>query len=194
MKEKNSTSLSTAYFDEVYAAKDDPWEFTTSAYERAKYADTIDHLPRVRYNFGLEIGCSIGVLTLQLAAHCKHLLSVDVSERALAQARARCAGLPHVRVERLGIPDEEPHGTFDLIVVSEVAYYWSRLDLDRAMGMLAAHQKTGGHLMLVHWTPPVHDYPQTGDEVHSAWLARREWHVLHDASRERYRLSLLERI
>ena len=194
MSEKPADTLSPEYFEQVYAARDDPWDFNTSAYERAKYADTIDHLPRPRYASGLEVGCSIGVLTALLAPHCDHLLSVDVSERALAQARARCEGLAQVQIERLQIPDEEPTGSFDLVVVSEVAYYWNGADLQRAMTLLAAHQSPGGHLVLVHWTPPVHDYPLTGDEVHTAWLNRPEWRTLQDVSRERYRLSVLERL
>jgi hypothetical protein len=49
------------------------------------------------------------------------------------------------------VPDEFPDQTFDLIVVSEVAYYWSTEDLARAKDLIAAHQTTGGHLLLVHW-------------------------------------------
>ena len=194
MNAKPLATLGPEYFEQVYAANDDPWHFNTSAYERKKYADTLDHLPRARYANGLEIGCSIGVLTAQLAPHCEHLLSVDVSERALAQARARCVGLPQVQLQCLQIPAQMPAGSFDLVLVSEVGYYWDRPDLDRTMTLLAAQQKSGGHLMLVHWTPPVHDYPLTGDEVHEAWMARAEWRVLHDAPRESYRLSVLEKI
>ena len=190
---KPAGTLPPEYFEQIYAARDDPWNFTTSAYEQLKYADTMDHLPRSRYVSGLEVGCSIGVLTTQLATRCEYLLSVDVSERALEQARARCAGLPQVRFERLRIPEDELPGRFDLIVVSEVAYYWGRPDLNRAMNFFASHQATGAHLLLVHWTEPVHDYPLTGDEVHSAWIERPEWHVLDDVSREQYRLSVLER-
>ncbi len=188
------SSLQPGYFDQVYAASSDPWDFSTSAYERQKYADTLAHLPRPRYARAFEIGCSIGVLTAQLADRCDYLLSVDVSESALTQARRRCEGLPQVHLERMQIPEDEPEGSFDLIVVSEVAYYWTRPDLDRAMTTLATHQLPGGHLVLVHWTPHVHDYPQTGDQVHDAWLRRPEWRVLQDRARERYRLSVLERV
>ena len=194
MAEAEKKSLSPDYFDRVYAANSDPWNFSQSAYERYKYADTLAHLPRPRYSSGLEVGCSIGVLTEQLAGRCDRLLGVDVSEAALAQARRRCERLPQVSFARLHMPEEEPNGTFDLLMISEIAYYWTRPDLERAMAMLAAHQRGGGHLLLVHWTPKVHDYPLTGDEVHDAWLARPEWRVLHDAARERYRLSVLERI
>lgn len=191
--EEKERSLAPAYFDQVYAARSDPWDFATSPYEQAKYADTLANLPKAHYERGFEIGCSIGVLTRQLAARCHSLLSVDVSAAALEQARQRCAGITGIAIERMQVPEEAPAGTFDLIVVSEVGYYWSPADLCRSMDLLAGLQETGGNLVLVHWTPAVHDYPQTGDQVHEAWLARPEWITLRDERRERYRLSVLER-
>ena len=186
-------SLPPDYFEQVYAAKSDPWDFANSEYERTKYADTLAHLPRTRYRRGFEVGCSIGVLTSQLGKRCDHLLSVDVAEAALTQARRRCEGMPNVQIERMQIPEETPDGTFDLVVVSEVGYYWSPQDQERAMTLLAALHEPGGHLVLVHWTPEVHDYPQTGDAVHSAWMQRPEWRVVEDRVQDRYRLSVLER-
>ncbi len=186
-------SLQPEYFDDVYARNRDPWQFETSEYERAKYADTLAALGRARYGSALEIGCSIGVLTAQLAARCDSLLSVDVSEAALAQARERCGALGHVKFERMQLPDEMPDGSFDLIVLSEVGYYWSRGDLQRTAEELAERQPAGGHLLLVHWTPFVPDYPLTGDQVHELWRAQPAWKLLREERRERYRLDVLER-
>lgn len=187
-------TLPPSYFDSVYANSPDPWNFETSDYEAAKYRHTLESLPRPRYGAALEIGCSIGVLTRQLAERCDHLLSVDVSDRALAAARERCNDLPQAEFQRLEIPAQMPDGQFDLVVISEVAYYWQRGDLDRAATLLAARQPAGAHLILVHFTPLVPDYPLTGDQVHEAWLARPEWKHLHGDRRERYRLDVLERV
>ena len=186
-------SLQPEYFDHVYARNRDPWQFETSEYERAKYADTLAALGRARYRSALEIGCSIGVLTAQLAARCDSLLSVDVSEAALAQARERCGALGHVKFERMQLPGEMPDGSFDLIVLSEVGYYWSRGDLQRTAEELAKRQPAGGHLLLVHWTPFVPDYPLTGDQVHELWRAQPAWKLLRENRRERYRLDVLQR-
>ncbi len=62
-----SESLSTEYFDDLYQKNEDPWDFETSAYERDKYAATLAALPNAHYQNAFEIGCSIGVLTQQLA-------------------------------------------------------------------------------------------------------------------------------
>ena len=91
------------------------------------------------------------------------------------------------------VPDEFPSGSFDLIMVSEVAYYWQREDLKRAMDGLAQRHERGGHLLLVHLTEPVKDYPLTGDEVHTLWTARPEWTVVHSRREPRFRLDVLEK-
>ena len=187
-------SLTAAYFESVYAHSADPWNFETSEYEAAKYADTLAALPRERFSSALEIGCSIGVLTERLAKRCDALLAVDVSERALERARARCADEAQVRFERLQIPREMPDGRFELILISEVAYYWQRDELEQAATLLAARQRAGDTLVLVHLTETVPDYPLTGDQAHDAWVARPEWRVRQSARRARYRLDVLERV
>lgn len=191
--EEDHASLTPAYFDEVYRNSNDPWSFETSDYEAKKYADTLSCLPRPRFTSALEIGCSIGVLTEQLATHCDSLLSVDVSERALAIARKRLDGKSAVHFAQLQIPREMPPGDFDLILISEVAYYWQREELERAATLLAERQHAGDVLVLVHLTEFVPDYPLTGDQVHEAWLARPEWRTIRSERRERYRIDVLER-
>ena len=187
-------TLRPAYFDDVYTANADPWGFEDKPYEQAKYADTLASLPRTHYDSAFEIGCSIGVLTARLAPRCGALLAVDGSEMPLVRARELCRDLPQVTIERMQVPDRFPPDLFDLILLSEVGYYWSPDDLTRAQDLLLAHLRIGGHLMLVHWTPWVHDYPLTGDEVHEAFLKRDGLRLLHGHREENYRLDVLERV
>jgi SAM-dependent methyltransferase len=163
--------LEPEYFERLYAESPDPWAFETSPYERAKYARTMAALGPRRFGRGLDAGCSIGVLTALLADRCEELLAVDCSELAVERARRRLAGRPGVRVERRTLPEECPEGPFDLIVCSEVLYYWSRDLLVESLGALCAALAPGGSLLAVHWRPPTRTYPLQGDEVH-AILAR----------------------
>ncbi len=192
--EPGKGSLPPSYFKRVYERSEDPWNFQSSEYEAGKYADTLRSLPPGPFESALEIGCSIGVLTSQLAACCDALLALDVSDKALAAARERCAGLPQVQFRCMEFPREVPDGIFDLVVVSEVAYYWHFADLERAAASLAAHQAAGAHLLLVHLTETVPDYPLTGDQVHDAWLARPEWKSISGHRAARYRVDLLQRV
>lgn len=186
-------TLTPDYFDKVYAANADPWGFETSEYERGKYADTLHSLPRPKYNNAFEIGCSLGVLTAQLAPRCGRLLAVDGSDAPLTRARELCRHLPDVEIRQMQVPDQFPDGLFDLILISEVGYYWSPGDFQKAQATILQRLEPGGQLMLVHWTPPVHDYPLTGDEVHEAFLKLPGLKRLSGHREETYRLDVLEK-
>ncbi len=192
-------SLTSQYFDDVYRANDDPWHFETSPYEHEKYARTLAALPRPAYANGFEIGCSLGVLTERLAARCAHLLSTDVAEAALEKARVRCRDCPTVEFRCAAVPTDFPtdRAPFDLILASEVLYYLGPDDLRAARQQITDNLMPGGHLLLVHWTPPVHDYPHTGDEVHTLFLMNTlpdgPFRHLHHERYDTYRLDLLER-
>ena len=190
----DADSLPPRYFERIYAKKHDPWEFETSDYEAEKYRITLAALPRDRYENAVEVGCSIGVLTQRLAERAEHLLGLDVSDRALDRARERLAEEPHVDFACMQVPHMLPDDCFDLIVVSEVAYYWTRPDLEHAADELAERHDRGGHLVLVHLTEFVPDYPQTGDQVHDYWTGRPEWRTVHHARHERFRIDILERL
>ena len=189
-----SETLPPAYFEDVYRRKSDPWDFASSPYEAAKYQATLAALPRARYGTAFEAGCSIGVLTARLAERCERLLAVDINEDALAQARERCRELPNVQLKRARLPDEFPPGTFDLILVSEIGYYLSKEDLRTLRARCVSQLAPAGHLLLVHWTPPVPDYPLTGDEVHAEFLAvPASLRHLAGSREEKYRVDLFER-
>src|SRR5918994_708944 len=110
--------LDREYFENLYEQSPDPWAFETSPYERRKYERTLSVLQGQQraYRTALEVGCSIGVFTAMLAPLCNELWAIDVSERAVAAARERLAGFPHVHVERRRLPEETPEGPFDLVV------------------------------------------------------------------------------
>jgi cyclopropane fatty-acyl-phospholipid synthase-like methyltransferase len=165
-------TLGPEYFEGVYAGADDPWSLATRWYERRKYALTIAALPHQRYSRGLEVGCSIGVLTSLLAERCDELLAVDVAASAVRSASKRTAELPHVRVEQREVPAAWPEGHFDLIVLSEVLYYLGADDAHELVTQASAAIEAHGTLVAVHWRHPVADYPRSGDEVHEA-LAER---------------------
>lgn len=183
-------SLPPAYFDALYAGDPDPWRFSTSEYERAKYAATLDALPRPGFRRAFEAGCSVGVLSRRLAPRCDALLAVDVAEAALAQARRRCADLPQVAFRRMEIPAEWPEGRFDLILLSEVLYYLSPDDIRRTAALVRASLDEGGAVLLVHWVLGT-DYPCTGDDAASIFIDASGFKPVRQSRTREYRLDLL---
>jgi SAM-dependent methyltransferase len=178
-------SLGPDYFEDVYAAAQDPWSLASRWYERRKYAVTLAALPQDRYARGLEIGCSVGVLTALLAERCDELLAVDIAAAAVRSTAARTAELPQVRVEQRELPGEWPSGHFDLIVLSEVLYYLSDADADDLLKRACEALDPAGTLIAVHWRHPVADYPRNGDEVHQALATgSRAWGLARSVRHE----------
>ena len=193
MNEKQS--LDSEYFKDVYDANEDPWNFETSEYEAGKYSATIAALPKQHYENVLEIGCSIGVLTQLLAQKSNHLLATDVSQKALDIAAKRCEKLKNVSFQKMSFPKELPEDQYDLIMISEVAYYLSSADWEFAISNLYERLSPNGNVVLVHWLPEVHDYPQTGDEVHDSFerLMQDKMQNVFENRAETYRIDIWEK-
>jgi cyclopropane fatty-acyl-phospholipid synthase-like methyltransferase len=193
MSEQRQT-LRSEYFDALYTADPDPWNFAASAYERAKYTLTLNAMPKTRYRSALEVGCSIGVLTRSLASHCDAVIAIDAAQTPLVEARRRCADLPSVRFEHMFVPEQWPDGAFELILLSEVVYYLSPEDVGRLAARVAGSLPRGGSVILVHWTGPT-NYPLSGDHAATLFIERiQPICVLKRGDRYRqFRLDVLSR-
>ncbi|HTH61149.1 MAG TPA: SAM-dependent methyltransferase [Paraburkholderia sp.] len=139
------------YFDDKFARDDDPWRYRDSWYERRKRDLVLAALPRARYRRAFEPGCANGELSAQLAPRCEQLLSADFAPTALALAERRVAGYAHVRVECRAMPDDWPAAHFDLIVISEFAYYLSPEQCTTLADAACASLDVGGTLLCCHW-------------------------------------------
>jgi Nodulation protein S (NodS) len=88
-------STPKSYFEGMYSGDPDPWDFEGSPYEQRKYSLTMASLPRPRYRFAFEPGCSIGVLTSMLAGRCnRHRRLRCPHDLSSPQSTApRCCGI-----------------------------------------------------------------------------------------------------
>lgn len=192
-KGRSGRTIDGAYFRDLYRGTEDPWGFAASAYERDKYAATLEALPYPRYRAALEVGCSIGVFTRMLAERCDALLGVDVSEEAVARAARRCAGLPNVRVLAWDVTGGIPGTGYDLLTFCEVGFYFGPRDLARIRAAIAGALVSGGVLALVHWTPLVDGHAQTADDVHDAFCEDAHFAPAVHHRSATYRLDICRR-
>jgi 2-polyprenyl-3-methyl-5-hydroxy-6-metoxy-1,4-benzoquinol methylase len=191
---RRARTLAPDYFEALYAQDGDPWKFASSEYEAEKYARTLAALPEARYGAALEIGCSIGVLTRQLATRCERLVAIDAAPTPLAEARRRCQGLANVEFAQMFVPGEWPQGVFDLILLSEVIYYLDAADVAKLAKRVEAALAARGTVVLVHWTGET-DYPLTGDQAAESFMQALQdrIEVVGFARRPEYRLDVLMR-
>jgi trans-aconitate methyltransferase len=168
--------LDLAGFEARYRAEGDPWAYTTSAYERDKYAATLAACGPGPFAAALELGASIGVFSELLADRCRRLVTIDGAPTAVAAARRRLATRPQVRVELGSIPEAIADERFDLIVASEILYYLEADALAATLTRLAAVALPGARVVAVHWRPAGPERPFSAEQVHATlhaldWLA-----------------------
>ena len=186
------TSTERRYFEEMYESSRDPWNYSTSWYERRKYALTVAALPRVRYSSAFEPGCSIGVLSELLAVRCDRLLATDIIRAPLERASARLHRFPGVMVEQRAIPEWWPEQRFDLVVLSELAYYFDAETLSDIMLKVTESTDLGANLVAVHWRGET-DYSLSGDQAHELIDGSPEFQRVAHHAEERFVLDVWER-
>ncbi|MER0477889.1 class I SAM-dependent methyltransferase [Streptomyces sp. Edi2] len=158
-------STPASYFETMYRHSPDPWHLAERWYEHRKYDLTLASLPQPRYRRAFEPACSVGELTLRLAERCDALLACDRVASAADTAARRTAGHPHVRIEQRTLPEQWPDGSFDLIVLSELLYYFDAATLDDLLRRAVTALEPGGTLLTVHWNHPADAHLATGAEL-----------------------------
>ena len=106
----------------------------------------------------LDIGCSMGQLTAQLARLPQALFAVDLSPTAIrgARQRLRALGRPAhcVVASATALPFRE--GTFDVVVLSDGLHSWQLPAEERRLALDQAHRvvRPGGHALLTEYLQP----------------------------------------
>lgn len=155
-------------FDALYGGRDDPWQVSSRWYEQRKRALLLASLPKARYRRAFEPACGTGELTRTLADRCDAVLASDFSREAVRLAGLKLTGATNVRVERQDLPADWPQGQFDLIVVSEWAYYLDGAALAAVSLLCGGSLADDGTLVACHWLPGFEDRHQDTVAVHAA--------------------------
>lgn len=149
------------YYEQLYQTHEDPWAYAQAA-EQAKYRLSLEaarrwhpHPARV-----LEVACSLGYLTEQLADYAPEVYGFDLSETAVRATQERCQKHPraahiHVRVGDATRPGY-PEGDFDVVflqdVLLEIPETLRQAVLDQSLRLLTS----GGVLIVNDYQQPSH--------------------------------------
>ena len=147
-----------AHFETLYAQSDDPWDVRGAWYEQRKRGILLASLGKPRYRSAFEPGCGNGEMSVALAERCDRLLACDGAASALDAARRRVtdAATRGIRFETRRLPADWPlDDTFDLIVLSELLYYFDEDAIASMLAGAAANLAPDGELVLCHY---LHDF------------------------------------
>jgi len=175
-------------FEARYRLDDDPWRFATSEYEQRRFDITVACLPRRRFRRAFEPACAGGDLTIRLSWRCDELVACDASPTVVRRARRRVGDAAdhecQIEIQVGEVPSWWPSGRFDLIVMSEIGYYFDPPALRQLVDRLGASLTDDGALVAVHWLGTSGDHLLSGDEVHdivTAGMAGRPQGGFRDA-------------
>jgi cyclopropane fatty-acyl-phospholipid synthase-like methyltransferase len=173
----------------LYQHDPDPWNFASSAYELDRYEHILRALSHTRYKRAFEPGCSIGVLTERLASICDFVEAMDISPIAVERACQRCSNLTNVHIVCATMPDSIPAGEFDLIVFSEIGYYFNESQLASLIGRLITQTSSGGTFLAAHWLGSSPDHLLSGDRVHQVISGEEGLSLEHSERHADFRLD-----
>lgn len=183
-------TTSQEFFESKYRQNPDFWHFGSNPYELKRYNTMLEALQGKRYSRAFEPGCSVGVFTERLAPLCDRVEAIDISPTAVAHARLRCGNLANVNVQRGTLPGDIPEGAFDLIVFSEIGYYFTAEKLGELGRALAGKLRPTGTFLATHWLGHSADHLLSGEQVHAVLKQLAGWNLEHS---ERHPGFLLDR-
>ena len=158
--------IDVAGFERKFRENIDPWDYTHSRFEHFKRSVLLRACGHEKHGRVLELGCAIGETTRFLAPLCLRLLALDGSATAISEARRRVRS-PNVRFLQAKLPGQMPRGPFDLIVVSELAYYLSVHEQAALGERLAAATAHRGKIVLLHHRQHFQDAAQSPALAHA---------------------------
>ena len=156
--------FSHQYLNKFYEGKEDPFNFA-SPYEIGKYEHTLRLLEGKTFRRALEVGAAEGIFTEMLAPVCEELIGIEVADIAVERALQRLSHLPQVKFLQAALPNDMPDGTFDLIIVSDVLYYFPKDVLTDLLRAFERSLEPGGMIFSLHYRGRI-GAPILGDEVH----------------------------
>jgi SAM-dependent methyltransferase len=173
----------TTHFQQLYEQSDDPWQVRQRWYEQRKRALLLSMLPSPHYRHVLEPACGNGELTAALARRADQVTASDLSPAAVQLTRDRLgsAAEGRVSVQCQRMPQDWPaNATFDLIVISEMAYYLSEADLPQLRDCCINTLTADGALVLCHWRRPFADRVLDTEAIHASFNAAPGLHrIVH---------------
>lgn len=158
--------IDIAGFERKFQNDIDPWNYRHSAFERRKREVLIKACGHDKRGRGLELGCANGETSRELARLCLHLLAVDGSPTAIAEAKRRSGTSHDVRFACAELPKQMPRGFFDLIVVSELAYYLAPHEVEKLTHRLRQALAPRGRIVVLNHLNHFRDAAQHGELAH----------------------------
>ena len=187
------------YFNWRYR-NEDPYFLTNSDYEKEKFRRVVATLKKYEpFDLTIEVGCGEGALTEALCDLCESVEAVDISDMAVSRARKRVKGKSNATVRQGDVFTEIFAKRYQLVVCSEVLFYFERLQLPQMTEKLIDLVDDSGYLLLTHARVTADDTAGIdlkkfgAKTIHAGFLVTDRFDVIVDDLQPMYRITLLKK-
>ncbi len=165
----------------------------------------MEHVVRVLKEYSpkdtmMEVGCGEGILANLIAGDIGQYEGFDISQKAITRAIERNKNHANVSFQvrdfyKMSLPEKH----YDVMIFSEVLFYFSLEELQPIPGKIFEALKPNAYLVLVHCRA-------TGDDesgnmikdygaktIHDLFVHFREFELMQDEWDENYRITVLKR-
>lgn len=151
-----------SHFEALHAAGNEPWSFSERAVEMLRHERVATLVRSLGPRRVLDLGCSLGQMTMRLATLPAELCAMDLSPTAVSRARGRLRGRARPPVGLPGFVSGSATQlpfraqAFDVILASDGLYSWELDAADRAAALRQIHRALapGGHAVLTDHMRP----------------------------------------
>jgi len=187
------------YFNWRYR-NEDPYDVTRSGYEKEKYARTMEALSfKDRFASVLEIGCGEGHLTEMLAGRADWVLAADISDLAISRAKKKYINLTNVEFRRFDVLNDGLEEKFELVLCSEVLFYFEKDQLPNVVERVAGWTRLGGFVALAHARALSDDVSGVelkkfgAKTIHELFINDARFEVFSDKEQPEYRITVVRK-
>lgn len=117
------TSDSSFFFDALYSALKDPFGTEKSTYEKDKIENILSFIGKRKFEHILDICCENGSFSHLLLSISDKVTGIDISSRAIKEAKAKYDKLDNLEFIRADICNFSTENLYDLFFCSEILYY-----------------------------------------------------------------------
>lgn len=114
--------------EDHYDGTAEPWNYSDRAMELLRHEWLIEHVKETGIHAStniLEMGCSQGLMTEKLASLGSHVVSMDLSPKAVTQAKRRCGNYSNVKflvADACKLPFQD--NSFDRVTLCDGLFAW----------------------------------------------------------------------
>lgn len=154
----------------MFAADRDPWQ-TFSSHDEALKRRSITHalVPGCRGRI-YEMGSGNGSNSAALAYRCLRLDAVEGTREGVALTADAIAAQMRANAYQLTLPGRAPCSRYDAIVIAELLYYLTPIQMHAVAAECDRVVRPGTRLVLAHHKIDFHDFAQRASSIHDRFL------------------------